>query len=266
MIPDGLGGVPGRVPAISAHRGGSENGPGGTYEAYLRAATTGADYVEFDVRRTLDGTLVAWHDERAGWGRPVAAMSYAQLCELVGQEVPQIAAVMRLLAGRAVAHIDLKDARCAAAVARLGLELLGPAGMIVTTGDRAALAWLKRAFPAVPVGLTVAGGPVRAVRLCMPLLREPPWARADLGGAVRADWAVIRQRLARADELERYRREGLKTMVWTVNADRDLARWLATANVDALVTDRPARAVFLREQQLSGATADNRPAGQTGNR
>ena len=261
MIPDDLGGVPRRVPAISAHRGGSENGPGGTYRAYMQAATTGADYVEFDVRRTVDGTLVAWHDERAGWGRPVTTMSYSRLCELAGQEVPQIAEVMRLLAGRAVAHIDLKDARCAAAVARLGLELLGSAGMIVTTGDRAALAWMKRTFPAVPVGLTIAGGPARAVRLSVPLLREPPWARADLGGAVRADWAVIRQRLARADELARYRRQGLKTMVWTVNADRDLARWLATADVDALVTDRPARAIFLREQQLSGATANKRPAG-----
>jgi glycerophosphoryl diester phosphodiesterase len=262
MIPGLPDGAQGRAPAISAHRGGSENGPGGTYEAYLKAVTTGAEYVEFDVRRTLDGTLVAWHDGRAGWGRPVAVMSYSRLCELAGQEVPRIAELMRLLAGRVAAHIDLKDAGCAAAVVRLGLDMLGPAGMIVTTGDRAVLAWVKRTFPAVPVGLTIGGGLARAVRLSVPLLREPSWSRTELDGAVRADWAVIGQRLARADQRARYQRQGLKTMVWTVNADPDLVGWLATPGVDALVTDRPARAVSLREQQLSGATASERPAGR----
>jgi glycerophosphoryl diester phosphodiesterase len=44
-------------------------------------------------------------------------------------------------------------------------------------------------------------------------------------------------------------------MVWTVNADADLARWVAAPGVDALVTDRPARAIFLRRQQLSPCRA-----------
>src|SRR5580692_12642938 len=48
----GMSSNPGRGPAISAHRGGSEHGPGGTYEAYRNALAIGADYVEFDVRQT----------------------------------------------------------------------------------------------------------------------------------------------------------------------------------------------------------------------
>jgi glycerophosphoryl diester phosphodiesterase len=44
-------------------------------------------------------------------------------------------------------------------------------------------------------------------------------------------------------------------MVWTVNADADLARWAAAPGVDALVTDSPARAIFLRRQQLSPCRA-----------
>ena len=244
--------VPGKMPAISAHRGG-EDGPGGTYQAYLNAVAAGADYVEFDVRQTRDGTLVALHEARAGPGRSLTSVSYSRLCELTGHEVPRIAEVMRLLAGRAVAHIDLKDAGCAAAVARLGLELLGPAGMIVTTGDSAVLASVKRQFPAVPVGLTIGGGLARAVRRSPAPLRKTALSRADLAAAGVADWAVIQQRLARAEVLAHYQRRGIKTMVWTVNADRDLARWVATPGVDALVTDRPARAIFLREQQLSTA-------------
>jgi glycerophosphoryl diester phosphodiesterase len=222
--------------------------PGETYEGYLKAVAAGADYVEFDVRRTLDGTLVALHEARAGRGCPVTSVSYSRLCELAGHEVPRIAEVMRLLAGRAIAHIDLKDAGCTVAVTRLGLELVGPAGMIVTTGDREVVARLKGQFPDVPVGLSIGGGLARAVRSVTPVLKTVV-SRTELAAAEMADWAVIQRRLARAEVLAHCQRRGIKTMVWTVNADRALARWVATPGVDALVTDRPARAISLREQR-----------------
>jgi glycerophosphoryl diester phosphodiesterase len=174
-------------------------------------------------------------------------VSYSRLCELAGHEVPRIAEVMRLLAGRAIAHIDLKDAGCMAAVTRLGLELVGPAGMIVTTGDREVVARLKGQFPDVPVGLSIGGGLARAVRSVTPVLKTVV-SRTELAAAEMADWAVIQRRLARAEVLAHCQRRGIKTMVWTVNADRALARWVATPGVDALVTDRPARAISLREQ------------------
>ena len=79
--------------AVSAHRGGGETGRSGTYEAYRSALQAGAEYVEFDVRRTLDGTLVAFHQARPGWGRAVAAVSYARLCDLAGYEVPRMISV-----------------------------------------------------------------------------------------------------------------------------------------------------------------------------
>ena len=250
---------PGRGPAISAHRGGSEHGPGGTYEAYQNALAIGADYVEFDVRQTRDGILVALHEERARQGlraQPVATVSYSRLCQLAGFEVPQVAEVMRLLAGRARAHVDLKETGCAIAVTRLGLEVLGPAEMLVTTGDRGALAAVKREFPAVPTGLTIgSGGLGRALRLPAHAARASVLSRVELARAGMPDWAVIHRRLARAEVLARYQRQGIRTMVWTVNADGDLARWVAAPGVDALVTDRPARAIFLRGQQLSPCRA-----------
>ncbi len=49
--------------AISAH------GPqAGTIEAYASAVETGAEYVEFDIRRTADGELAAFHDDRTRQG------------------------------------------------------------------------------------------------------------------------------------------------------------------------------------------------------
>ena len=52
-------------PAVSAH------GPrAGTIESYAHALKTGAEYVEFDIRRTADGELTAFHDPRTGQGEP----------------------------------------------------------------------------------------------------------------------------------------------------------------------------------------------------
>ena len=52
--------------AISAHRGGGEDAPAGTYQAYMEALEAGADYVEFDIRRTADGELAVYHDMHVG--------------------------------------------------------------------------------------------------------------------------------------------------------------------------------------------------------
>jgi glycerophosphoryl diester phosphodiesterase family protein len=84
--------------AISAHAPRA-----GTIEAYARALETGAEYVEFDIRRTADGELAAFHDARTRQGEALAAISYARLCQLAGYEVPRVADVMALIAGKAAA-------------------------------------------------------------------------------------------------------------------------------------------------------------------
>jgi glycerophosphoryl diester phosphodiesterase len=91
----------GQAAAISAHRGGGEDAPRGTYEAYQAAVRTGAEYVEFDIRRTADARLVVFHDPAVGPGQPVAGLSYAGLCRAAGYEVPRVDDVMRIIAGKA---------------------------------------------------------------------------------------------------------------------------------------------------------------------
>ena len=108
----------------------------------------------------------------------------------------------------------------------------------------------------MPTGLTIgSGGLGWALRLSAHATRASALSRVELARAGMPDWAVIHRRLAGAEILARYQRQGIRTMVWTVNADADLARWVAAPGVDALVTDRPARAIFLRGQQLSPCRA-----------
>ena len=257
--------------AFSAHRGGGEIAPEGTYDAYRAALDAGADYLEFDVRRTADGELVAFHAARlraarvgqhslgqhraagqqrasqhgASHHRAVSSLSYAELCRLAGYVVPTTSGVLALLAGRAGAHIDLKEPDCLGVIVSQALRVLTPERIIVSTGDRSAVAELGSRWPAVPTGLTIGGDLADTARYLAGRARLPVQSPVDAVVAAGARWAVVHERLARAGALADCRRRGLATMVWTVNDDTALARWLGCPDVDVVVTDRPRRAAAL---------------------
>ncbi len=240
----GAGDGRGPAAAISAHQGGREGASRGTYLAYQQALRAGAEYVEFDVRRTEDGKLVAYHGTRAA--RPGAGMSYTRLCELAGYQVPLAADLMRLLAGKAAGHVDLKEPRWADVIVGQAVEILGTPGFVVTTGDAAAAAAIRRRFPGVQVALTIGGDAREEARFRWRRARSRGHSRLDRVLACQADWAAVHHRIAGRGLLEECRRNGIRTMVWTVNGDRALARWLTHPCVDVVVTDRPARAAALR--------------------
>lgn len=281
-----------RLPAISAHRGGHEDGRAETYEAYDCALAAGADYLELDARKTGDGTLIAshrgrlrwgwpgwgrgwpgwrWPDGRwPGWGQPVASLSYRQLCQLAGYEVPRLAQVLPRLAGRARLHLDVKDPGAAAEAAGLALGSLGPADVVLTTRDQEVARMLGRRFPVLQAGLAVGGDFAESARFLAQRAGRPGLSRLDAVEAAGATWAALHHRQAAAGLAAECRERGLKTLVWTVNADRALARWLACSDVDVLVTDRPAHAVALRDRPATRAAGPDRsarpgpPDGRTG--
>ena len=227
--------------AISAH------GPRtGTIEAYADALETGAEYVEFDIRRTADGELAAFHDARTSPGDPLAVISYARLCALAGYPVPRVAEVMATIAGKATGHLDLKDTGGEEQVVELALDILGPGNFVVTTLEDQSVAAIKARFPAVPAALSLGRDldeVPRSRRAATRLSELFPMRRVR---ACRADWVAVHRRLAAAGVLAQCQRAGIKAMVWTVDEDTEIRRWLADRRVTVLITNRPADAVALR--------------------
>jgi glycerophosphoryl diester phosphodiesterase len=224
--------------AVSAHRGGCEDASAGTYEAFRAAARAGADYIEFDIRRTADAQLVVYHDATLDGGRAVRNTSYAALCGLAGYEVPLAAEVMGIIAGRAIGHLDLKEPGDEEVIIEQALEILGAGNFVATTLEDVSVAAISKRFPDVPVALSLGRDFATASWRQRLAMREDlyPLRRVRACGA---DWVAMH-------------RHGIKTMVWTVNGDAMLARWLADPCVNVVVTDTPRRALALREKLSRG--------------
>jgi glycerophosphoryl diester phosphodiesterase len=232
--------------AISAH------GPrAGTIEAYVNAVETGAEYVEFDIRRTADGELAAYHDARTRRGEPLAAISYSRLCEQAGYPVPRVADVMATIAGKATGHLDLKDAGGEEQVVEMALDILGPGNFVVTTLEDRSVAAVKARYPSVAAALSLGRGldeVPRSRRAATRLSELLPMRRLR---ACRADWVAMHRRLAAAGVLAQCHRAGVKAMVWTVDEDAEIKRWLDDRRVTVLITNRPADAIAVRASMAS---------------
>ncbi|MGW0580178.1 glycerophosphodiester phosphodiesterase family protein [Streptomyces sp. NPDC002920] len=237
-------------PAVSAHRGGSERCGAATLQAYQDALASGAEYAEFDIRRTADGALVVHHDPRAGGptGPLLHGITHAELCRRAGYAVPLVEEVMALVAGKLVGHLDLKEAGYEHEVIDRAVALLGRDGLVATSLEDRSVAAITRAFPGVRTALSLGRDrrEVGTARLAGTRAGELfPLRRLHACGA---HGVAVHQLLARAGVLRRAARHRLFTMIWTVNDDAGLRRFLADERVDVLITDRPRRAVQLRAE------------------
>jgi glycerophosphoryl diester phosphodiesterase len=235
--------------AISGHQGGADHRLPVGYESFRAVAGSGAEYVELDVRRTRDGVLVAHHDERLGGdgAAAVADLEYGELCERLGRTVPRVADVMGILAGKAAGHLDLKETGYEDEVVELALEAFGPDGFVVTTLEDASVARISREFPLVRTALSLGrdlDGRSPYGRVAARLSEVFPVRRLNACGA---QWAALDYRLAWAGVLGRCAAGGIGTMLWTVDRDTLITRFLKDPRVDVVITNRPERARALRD-------------------
>ena len=245
---------PARRVAISAHRGGSETAPPGTWAAFVAALATPADYVEIDVRRTLDGTWVVYHHRNVNRvGVAVAELHYDQLCDVAGYSVPLATDVMELLAPVVLGHVDLKETRSERMIVKPAIDIFGKDGFLVSTESPSSIREINSYEPAVRTALSFGFGvrtrsrrkPARRGRhvalrrqASLPALRDV-WRCG-------ADSIAINHHVASPGMLRQCRLNGLTVLLWTVNDSARIARYLIDPNVAVLITDRPIHAGHLR--------------------
>ena len=241
---------------ISAHCDHSARARPVTRETYTGTLACGAEYAELDIRKTADDVLVACHDARAGRGGPlVAELGYRELCARLGHAVPMAAEVMELLAGRQMAHLDLKETGYEATVVALASAILGPGNFVVTSLEDESIATIKQAFPQVRAALSL-GRSLRGVpRQRWAAVRHSELFPLRRVRACGADSVAVNYRLAQLGVAGACHRQGIGVMVWTVDPDPLIDRFLADQRVGVLITNRPHHAVRRRAELGLGTAA-----------
>ena len=252
---------------ISAHCDHSTDAEPITYQTYTDILASGAEYSEFDIRKTADNVLVVYHDGHAGRGGPlVAELEYTEFCDRLGYAVPRVDEVMALLAGGPIGHLDLKEAGYEEDVIALASSILGPGNFVATTLEDASVARIKRAFPEVRTALSL-GRSLRGVpRRQWAAVRRSELFPLPRIRACGADWVAVNYRIARLGVAGACHRNGIGIMVWTVDQDVLIDQFLRDQRIDVLVTNRPDHAARRRDElglSVSLAGSDT-PAGLPG--
>ena len=226
---------------VVAHRGASAEAVENSLEAFEQAIQIGSEAIEFDVRRTREGQLIAFHDAVVG-GHLVGRLTLEEIQQQTGIKPPLLSEVLDLTRGRVGLDVELKEHGYVNRVLQALGERFDPDRLVITSFIDAVVAESKRLAPAIEAGLLV--GRARPDHVLRTRLSELfPARRARACGA---DFIAMHFKLADLGALARANRAGFPTYVWTVNTDDRLRRYLADPRVRAVITDVPRRALELR--------------------
>ena len=220
---------------IIAHRACPQHAPENSIEGIRRAAELGADGVEVDVQRTLDGVPILMHDwtlaRTAGLPLPARALPYAIVRRLRlkggAERVPSLAAALDTLPDRLLIALEIKHASATAAaiaeVRRRGLERRA----LIWSPHAAAVRYATRAAPEIESSL------LRDARSLAGLRRFLDDAVRYGARGVSVDWRAVTS----AFVAEAHARS-LK--VYSLSPDVDSTVANVACGLDGAITDWPA--------------------------
>ncbi len=233
---------------IIAHRGAPSDAKENTIESFEKAMVSGADMIEFDVRRTKDNVLIAYHDESIQ-GHSLRDLTYEgmrQMARNQGFNVPTVEEVLKWSRGKIRLDVELKEEGYEKEAVELLLRYLGEDQFVITSFNDASLRVIKERYPDIKTGL-ILGRNIPSFRILTQLQELFPMKRCK---KVKVDFLVAHLKLLRLGFLERARRSHLPVFVWTVNDGEMIRKLLHDKSVYAIITDKPELAVSLRRKLL----------------
>jgi len=229
---------------IIAHRGAVGDARENTTESFERAIALGADMIEFDVRRTKDKVLIAYHDESIQ-GKPVRELTFEAISQIAGNQgfdIPTVEEVLTFTRGKIKLDVELKEEGYEKEMVELISRYFKEDQFVITSFNDASLKTIKDNSPQIKVGLLL--GKFK-VSLRTRVSEFFPIKRCE---EARADFLGAHVKLLRFGFLERAHRKNKPVFVWTVNDERMIEELLHDGRVCAIVTDRADLAVSLRKK------------------
>jgi glycerophosphoryl diester phosphodiesterase len=214
------------------HRGAAGHAPENTLAAIRKGIALGVDFVEVDVRRTADGTLVVLHDKtvsRTTDGKgPLDRLSLSEVKKLnagKGERIPTLAEVFMAVAGRSGLMLELK----VEGIARQTVEAAREAGSSRPV--------IYASFLLDELTHVRAVDPEASIMVLFGRLPYAPVARAM---AYRPSYVGLRHRTTTRRLIEAFHRVGLLVCVYTADSPGDIDHALSVG-VDGVISNCPER-------------------------
>jgi len=226
-------------PLNIAHRGASAEEHENTVASINKAIELGVDMVEFDLRRTADGVIVLWHDERirysAGKTLPVSKITVDELRLFSGENGFQLATfeeVLKLFGSRVAFDIEIKTPGFESEVIRLLKERPPLFPPLISSFHPGVIREVKKLDCSFKTGLVI--GNNRIFRFGF--ITETFLARYVLRS--KADSVHLNIKIASPLLIKDLTELGYEIYIWTVNGPKDMQKYMAL-EVDGVITDKP---------------------------
>ncbi|MFP4051041.1 MAG: glycerophosphodiester phosphodiesterase [Thermoplasmata archaeon] len=225
------------VTKIIAHRGASglvefDN----SFESFRKAIEIGADMVEFDVRRTEDGKLIAFHDPSLE-GEEISSLTYEEIQEITddkGYNVPAVEDVVLLFKDKIGLDIELKEGGYEDEVIKIVKRHLDYDEFIMKSFLDSAVKAVKEYDDNIKTGLLL-GIEDPEYKIKTRLSELFPKGRLKRCGL---DFVAPNYQLLKLFFLRRMKYSDIDVFVWTVNNPVRMNRLMRKA-VEGIITDRP---------------------------
>jgi glycerophosphoryl diester phosphodiesterase len=239
---------------ISAHQGNCGTPDLSMAESYRRSIDLNVDYVEFDVRKTKDGTYVIWHEDHTPSKRRVCDLSYEEYRSELGDQTLTVPQLLTMAKGRVGLHLDLKETGYEDVIVRLALSSFANDELVITSLEDSSVRAIKerfplKDFPTLKVGLSLGRylkGTSVFKKLRVRLSELFPGRRLR---SSHADFVAAHHQLATISVLRYCTRKRIPVWIWTVDDELDMMRFLNDPRVTTLITNKPDVAMSLRLQK-----------------
>lgn len=199
--------------------------------------------IEFDVRRTEDKVLIAYHDESIQ-GKPVRELTFETISRIAGDQgfrIPRVEEVLRFTRGRIKLDVELKEEGYEKETVELISRYFEEDQFVITSFRDASLRTVKNTYPRIRVGLILGKSKASA------WTRISEFFPVKRCNQAKADFMVPHWKLLRLGFLTRAEKNKIPVFVWTVNEEKMLREFLDDRRVNAIVTDRIDLAVSLQK-------------------
>jgi glycerophosphoryl diester phosphodiesterase len=236
------------TPVIIAHRGASYLAErDNTLEAFQLAIEIGADYVEFDIRRTKDKKLIVVHDADID-GTYYKDLSYNEICERTapqGYTIPLLIDVLKLCQGKIKLDIEFKEGGYEKQVILLVRDMFHYDQFMMKSFDDKVVARIKAIDPEIKTGLLIGMQVADAKRRFNEYFPERRLKQCN------ADFVSPYYSLATREFVHRMRRHRKGVYIWTVNGVKNLEKYMHH-RPDGIITDMPDGALYVRRDYIRG--------------